>query len=253
MEDSEAKSVIESILFISGEPVSLDTMRKLIEIDKYNTDRLIKDLINDYSLRNTGLLIVELAEGYQMVTNPACSPWIRKVLSTSIPKRLTQSSLETLAIVAYKQPIIKAEIEAIRGVNSDGVVKTLLERGLIKILGRKEAPGRPLMYGTTPEFMQQFGLKDLSELPTLKEFAEIDIPEPPEALPDEFGELAPVPEGEEEKTETADTDNTGPDVNQAQDEFIQQKTTGESSAPDTSDLPSDEAEESEEEKTQPAE
>jgi segregation and condensation protein B len=220
MEDREAKSIIESILFISGEPVSLDTIRKLIEVDKYNTDRLLKDLIHDYALRNTGLLIVEVAEGYQMVTNPACSPWIKKLLSTSVPKKLSQSSIETLAIIAYKQPIIKAEIEAIRGVNSDGVVKTLLERRLVKILGRKEAPGRPLMYGTTPEFLQQFGLKNLSELPTLKEFEEIDIPEPPEGLPEEAGpeetgatstdemsakepeELDPEPE--EEKTQPAE-------------------------------------------------
>jgi len=254
MEDREAKSVIESILFISGEPVTLDTMRKLIEIDKYNTDRLIKDLINDYSLRNGGLLIVEVAEGYQMVTNPACSPWIKKVLSTSIPKRLTQSSLETLAIVAYKQPIIKAEIEAIRGVNSDGVVKTLLERRLIKILGRKEAPGRPLMYGTTPEFLQQFGLKDLSELPTLKEFAEIDIPEPLEAMPDELGEQEPVPESEEAG---AVTTYTGPDENRGREASIEQEETGESASPDTDEVSSDEAEDlaevSEEEKTQPAE
>jgi len=227
MEDREAKSVIESILFISGEPMSLDTMRKLIEIDKYNTDRLVKDLINDYSLRNGGLLIVEVAEGYQMVTNPACSPWIRKVLSTSIPKRLSQSSLETLAIVAYKQPIIKAEIEAIRGVNSDGVVKTLLERRLIKILGRKEAPGRPLMYGTTPEFLQQFGLKDLSELPTLKEFAEIDIPEPPEAIPDESGEPAPAAEGGEETEESAapDRDELSSDDTDGFDEEPEEETT----------------------------
>ena len=254
MEDREAKSVIESILFISGEPVSLDTMRKLIEIDKYNTDRLIKDLINDYSLRNGGLLIVEVAEGYQMVTNPACSPWIRKVLSTSIPKRLSQSSLETLAIVAYKQPIIKAEIEAIRGVNSDGVVKTLLERRLIKILGRKEAPGRPLMYGTTPEFLQQFGLKDLAELPTLKEFAEIDIPEPPETTPDGSGEREPAPHGEEEDTETSDT---GSDEIRNQQELIGQEEAGISAATDTGELSSDESEELAEkfgeEKTRPAE
>ena len=191
MEDKEAKSIIESILFISGEPVSLDMIRKLIEVDKYNTDRLVRELISDYSVRHTGILIIEVAEGFQMVTNPACSPWVKKLLNTTVPKKLTQSSLETIAIVAYKQPIIKAEIEAIRGVNSDGVIKTLLERRMIKILGRKEVPGRPLMYGTTNEFLQYFGLKDLSELPTLKEFSEVDIPEPPETLPDE----SEAPEG----------------------------------------------------------
>ncbi|RJR18743.1 MAG: SMC-Scp complex subunit ScpB [Nitrospiraceae bacterium] len=184
MQDEEAKSVIEAILFMAGEPVSLDTIRKITEIDKYNTDRLTRELISDYSVRNTGLFIVEVAEGYQMVTNPACAPWVKKLLSTSVPKKLSQSSLETMAIIAYKQPIIKAEIEAIRGVNSDGVVKTLLDKRLVKILGRKEVPGRPLMYGTTKEFLQYFGLKDLSELPTLKEFQEVDIPEPGEGLPE---------------------------------------------------------------------
>jgi segregation and condensation protein B len=196
MEDREVKSIIESLLFVAGEPVTLDTLRKIIEVDKYNTDRILHDLINDYSINNSGLLILEVAGGFQMVTNPASAPWIKKLLSTSMPKRLTQSSLETIAIIAYRQPIIKAEIEAIRGVNSDGVVKTLLDRRLVKILGRKEAPGRPLMYGTTQEFMQYFGLKDLAELPTLKEFEEMNIPEPLEELPTETGESETVEPGQ---------------------------------------------------------
>ena len=124
-------------------------------------ERIIRELINEYQSKDSGLLVVEVAGGVQMVTNPVCSPWVKKLLSTSVPRKLTQSSLETLAIIAYKQPIIKAEIEAIRGVNSDGVVKTLLERRLVKMLGRKEVPGRPLMYGTTNEFLHYFGLKDL--------------------------------------------------------------------------------------------
>jgi len=173
MDDIRAKAAIESLLFVSGDPLTIDTIRKIIEIDKYNTERLIRELMEDYSLKNSGILIVEVGGGFQMVTNPECSPWIKKFLASSTPKRLSQSSLETLAIVAYRQPITKAEIEAIRGVNSDGVIKTLLERRLIKILGRKEAPGRPLMYGTTQEFLQYFGLNDLSELPTLKELEEI--------------------------------------------------------------------------------
>jgi len=196
MEDREVKSIIEALLFVAGEPVTLDTLRKIVEVDKYNTDRILRDLINDYSINNSGLLILEVAGGFQMVTNPASSPWIKKLLSTSMPKRLTQSSLETIAIIAYRQPIIKAEIEAIRGVNSDGVVKTLLDRRLVKILGRKEAPGRPLMYGTTQEFMQYFGLKDLAELPTLKEFEEMNIPEPLEELPPETGESETVEPGQ---------------------------------------------------------
>jgi segregation and condensation protein B len=215
MEDKEARSIIESILFMSGELVTLDTLRNIIEVDKYNTERLVKELISDYSLKAEGLMIVEVGGGYQMVTNPACAPWVKKLLSTAVPKKLTQSSLETMAIIAYKQPIIKAEIEAIRGVNSDGVVKTLLERRLIKILGRKEVPGRPLMYGTTNEFLQYFGLKELSELPTLKEFAEVDIPEPPENA---GGEQEQLDGAGEEIAESA-----GQDLETLQEEVLEEK------------------------------
>ncbi len=226
MEDREAKSVIEAILFMSGEPVSLDSLRKVIEVDKYNTERLVRELINDYSLKNSGLLLLELAGGFQLVTNPACAPWVKKLLSTSVPKKLTQSSLETLAIIAYKQPIIKAEIEAIRGVNSDGVVKTLLDRRLVKMLGRKEVPGRPLMYGTTNEFLHYFGLKDLTELPTLKEFQEIEVPEAPETLPEETdvketakteGEVVESHEAEE-AVETNETEVAAVESNDAEEE-----------------------------------
>lgn len=205
MEDQEAKSIIEALLFMAGEPVMLDTLRKIIEIDKYNTERLARELIDTYSINNSGLFIVEVAEGYQMVTNPACASWVRKLLSTSVPKKLTQSSLETMAIIAYKQPIIKAEIEAIRGVNSDGVIKTLLEKRLIKIHGRREVPGRPLMYGTTNEFLQYFGLKDLSELPTLKEFQEVDIPEPSEMVPEDSAEPTSYIENPEEAVEPVES------------------------------------------------
>jgi segregation and condensation protein B len=185
MENKEIKSVLEAIFFIAGEPLSIDTLKKILEMDGTEIERLVRELIAEYTIKNMGLLIAEVAGGIQMVTNPACAPWVKKLLSTAVPTKLSQPSLETLAIIAYKQPIIKAEIEAIRGVNSDGVVKTLLDRRLVKILGRKEVPGRPLMYGTTKEFLQYFGLKDLSELPTLKEFQEVDIPEAPANLPDE--------------------------------------------------------------------
>jgi len=185
MDDKEARAILEAVLFIAGEPISPDSLSSILELDRAEVERLVKELINDYTINNTGLLVAEVAGGVQMVTNPACAPWVRKLLATSVPTKLSQPSLETLAIIAYKQPIIKAEIEAIRGVNSDGVVKTLLDRKLIKILGRKEVPGRPLMYGTTKEFLQHFGLKDLSELPTLKEFQEFETPEAPEQAPSE--------------------------------------------------------------------
>jgi segregation and condensation protein B len=191
MEDKDAKSILEAILFIAGEPLTVETLRNILEIDKIEVERLIKELISEYSFKRFGLIVVEVAGGIQMVTNPACAPWVKKFLATALPTRLSQQSLETLAIVAYKQPIIKAEIEAIRGVNSDGVLRTLLERRLIKILGRKEVPGRPLMYGTTKEFLQYFGLKDLSELPTLKEFQEV-----------EGIESLPITEQKHDQTET---------------------------------------------------
>jgi len=199
MEDREAKSIIESLLFISGEPMTVDSIKKIIEIDKKKIEALVKELISDYSLRNAGLLVIEVAEGVQMVTNPASSPYIKKLISTAVPTKLSQPSIETLSIIAYKQPIIKAEIEAIRGVNSDGVVKTLLERRMIKILGRKEVPGRPLMYGTTKEFLQYFGLKDLTEMPTLKELSDVEILDIPELIEGEDAEI--------QANESADSDS----------------------------------------------
>ncbi len=172
MEDTENRSILESLLFIVGEPISIDALAKILDIKSDEANSLVQELISDYTLRDSGLLIVEVAEGVQMVTNPVSAPWVKKLIATAILTKLSNQSLETLSIIAYKQPIIKSEVEAIRGVNSDGVVKTLLERRMVKILGRKEVPGRPLMYGTTKEFLQYFGLKDLSELPTLKDFEE---------------------------------------------------------------------------------
>lgn len=174
MEDRGVKSILEAILFISGEPLTVETLRNILEIDENEIERFLRELSDEYRLKNTGLLIVEVAGGFQMVTNPMCAPWIKKFLSVAVPARLSQQSLETLSIVAYKQPVIKAEIDAIRGVDSDGALRTLLERRLIKILGRKETPGRPLIYGTTREFLRYFGLKDLSGLPTLKELREVE-------------------------------------------------------------------------------
>jgi segregation and condensation protein B len=188
MQDKEAKSTIEALLFMAAEPLTLDTFKKILEIDKKDIEGLVGELTDEYRMRDAGVFIAEIADGVQMVTNPACGPWVKKLLATDISTRLTQQSLETLSIIAYKQPITKAEIEALRGVNSDGVIKTLLERRLVKIIGRKEVPGRPLMYGTTKEFLQGFGLKNLSELPTLKEFREVeDAAEPAQQLEEDTG------------------------------------------------------------------
>ena len=171
MDDREKKSLLEALLFFSGEPLAPSALKGITEMDEPEIRRVMEGLIADYRGSDGGVLIAEIAGGYQMITNPCFAPWIKKLRGSQVSSRLSLAALETLAIVAYRQPIIKTEIEQVRGVNADGVIKTLLDRRLIKIMGKKEAPGRPLLYGTTREFLQYFGLKDLAELPTLKDLA----------------------------------------------------------------------------------
>lgn len=169
MDLSEAKSIIEAVLFAADKPVSIVQFTTLIEIDSEIVTRLIQELQQEYDGSKRSFQIVEIADGFQMRTRSEYAPWIKKYYTTEVSSRLSVSALETLAIVAYKQPVTRAEIEEIRGVNSDSVIHTLLERNLIRIVGRKQAPGRPLIYGTTTEFLMHFGLRDLSELPSLDE------------------------------------------------------------------------------------
>ena len=169
MEDREKKYLLEAILFLSGEPLSVSSLKEVTDISDSEITRLMDELMAEYRDRNGGLLVTEIANGYQIITNSSYAHWLKKFRVKSASSKLSASALETLAIIAYKQPIIKAEVEQLRSVNSDGVIKTLLDRKLIKIMGRKEAPGRPLLYATTKEFLQYFGLKDLTELPTLKD------------------------------------------------------------------------------------
>jgi len=171
MEEKDKISVLEAILFLSGELITCSALKDVLELPESEIIRLMEVLISEYRERNAGLLIIEIANGYQMVTNPLYAEWIMKFKKMRISSKLSMPALETLAIIAYKQPIIRAEIETIRGVNSDSAIKTLLEKRLIKIMGRQEVPGRPFLFGTTREFLQYFGLKDLTELPTLKDLA----------------------------------------------------------------------------------
>lgn len=171
MEDKQKQSVIEALLFLSAEPITLSGMKEVVDLPESEIKRLMDELVMEYKERNGGLFIAEIASGYQMVTNPGYSEWVIKFRSTQLSSKLSMPALETISIIAYKQPIIKAEIEELRGVNSDSAIKTLIEKRLIKVIGRKEGPGRPFLYGTTKEFLQYFGLKDLTELPTLKDLA----------------------------------------------------------------------------------
>lgn len=164
----DKKSIIEALLFVSGEPISVDLIKKVTEIPEQEIRNILNSLISEYKERNSGIMITEIAEGFQMVTAPECSFYIKRLKNINQSNRLSQASLETLSIIAYKQPITKLEVDNIRGVNSDGAIKSLMDKRLIKIVGKKEAPGRPFLYGTTKEFLQYFGLKNLSELPPLQ-------------------------------------------------------------------------------------
>ncbi len=169
MNTDEIKAIVESLIFVSENALSIDEVKKVLEgEDKSRLKQVLDELVAEYSQMNRSFSLQEVAGGYQFRTKTKFASWIKK-LSRTRPSRLTQPALETLAIIAYKQPILRSEVERIRGVDVGGVLNTLLLRKLIKILGRKDAPGRPLVYGTTQEFLEAFGLKGLSELPTLKE------------------------------------------------------------------------------------
>lgn len=181
------RPAVESLIFSSEFPLKIENIREILEeSDKGKIERVVEELIQEYQNPGHGFELVQVAEGYQFRTKSAYAEWIRKLRKTRAP-RLSHSSMEVLAIIAYKQPIVRAEVEAIRGVDSVWVIKTLLERRLIRILGRKDVPGRPIVYGTTREFLQFFGLKNLSDLPTLREIEELHKEEPSPVNPPESG------------------------------------------------------------------
>jgi segregation and condensation protein B len=190
MEREEIKSVVESLLFVAEGPQSLQRLGEILDsVDRATLHSVMNEIQADYESQNRGIRLVEVAGGYQLRTAKANADWVKKYLGGR-PARMSKATLETLAIIAYRQPITRAEVEAIRGVDVDGVVTPLLERNLIRTVARKDVPGRPFLYGTTPEFLQLFNLKDLSQLPTLKEMEEISLPE----IPDEAIALDPFEE-----------------------------------------------------------
>ena len=177
MEREEVKSILESLLFVADGPLTVQRFAEVLDgVDKETIQTLLRELQTDLEAPSRGLRLVEVAGGYQLRTEKNNADWVKKFLGGR-PARMGRATLETLAIIAYRQPITKAEIESIRGVDVDGVITTLLERNLIRAVARKDVPGRPFLYGTTAEFLQLFNLKDLTELPTLKETDEISLPE----------------------------------------------------------------------------
>lgn len=170
MEREEIKQIIETLLFVSKTPLSVDKIVEVVKdgADKKTLKEILAELVEEY--RGRALQIKEIAEGYQLCTRPENSAWVKEFLKIERRTRLSRPSLETLAIVAYKQPITRVEIEQIRRVDVSGILRGLLEKRLVKMVGRKKVMGRPIMYGTTKEFLEYFGLGSLTDLPRREEF-----------------------------------------------------------------------------------
>lgn len=175
----ESKAIIESLLLVADGPVRPDRIALILEIEVEQAVALLQELQQDYELAHRGFALQLVDGGFQFRTRPEYAEWIRR-FRKSRPFRFSRAALETLAIVAYRQPVTRAEIDYLRGVDSGGVIRTLLDKHLIRILGKKDIPGKPLIYGTSREFLELFGLRDLTGLPTLKEFNDL----PPEMLAD---------------------------------------------------------------------
>ena len=168
------KGILEALLFVTAEPIPVTRFLALLgAVTKQDVDLALASLAQDYEQEGRGLQLAEVAGGYRIVTKAEFAPWLKRLEKVKSPSKLSRSALESLSIIAYKQPIVRAEVEQIRGVETSGVIRTLLERKLVRIVGRKEEPGRPIMYGTTKFFLEHFGLRDLSQLPPLREFKEL--------------------------------------------------------------------------------
>ncbi len=160
----DAKGIIEALLFVTTEPLKTKTVAEILGISELDVVYLMKEIKADCEKERRGFCLLEVAEGYAFITRPDFAPYVEKLVKPKL-STLSRAALETLAIIAYKQPIAKSEIDELRGVKSESSVNTLVERGLITEVGRKEGPGRPILYGTTLEFLKHFGLKSLTELP----------------------------------------------------------------------------------------
>lgn len=170
----EIKRIVEALLFASPEPLTIERIVATVPgVEKDEVARAAQDLAEDYARETRSFQLVEVGGGYQLTTKPDYAVWVEKLLETGAKARLSRAALETLAVVAYKQPVLRSVIESIRGVNVDGVLRTLMERNLVRMVGRGEGPGRPLLFGTTKDFLLQFGINRLSDLPKVEEIDEL--------------------------------------------------------------------------------
>ncbi|HNW39586.1 MAG TPA: SMC-Scp complex subunit ScpB [Candidatus Omnitrophota bacterium] len=171
MEENNIKSAVEALIFASEKPITTEQIKKVLgDLDAASINKIVEELKNEFDLQNRGIKIIEIAGGFQMITNSNFAPFLKKLFKNRYSDKLSKPALESLAIIAYKQPLTKAEIESLRNVNVDGVMKSLVEKNLIRICGRKKVPGRPFVFGTTREFLEHFGLKSLQDLPKMEDF-----------------------------------------------------------------------------------
>ena len=206
----DLKNIIESLLFVAEEPLTVDKLKRVLETADGNEIRsTLQDLSQEYEARGGGFRLCEVAGGFQLRSRSEYHEWIKRMLQPS-PQRLSKAALETLAVVAYRQPVIRSDIEHIRGVDCGGVLRQLMERKLIRVLGRKEIPGRPLIYATTKLFLELFDLKDLKDLPTPLEMEQLgNLPDQDQQKPPAMGDpqgvnLTQTAEGASAEADTAE-------------------------------------------------
>jgi len=206
LERTEIKLILESLLFSTETPMRLEKLNEIFPDTQLKDLReIMSELKEEYDAFNRSFSIREVANGFQFYTKTEYSPWIKKFKKIR-PARLSPATLETIAIIAYKQPITRAEIEDVRGVDAGGILRALLEKNLIKIIGKKDVPGKPLIYSTTPNFLTMFGLKALKDLPALEDISQVDATMLP-LFSQKLQEEPETPSAPEEITLVADDDH----------------------------------------------
>ncbi len=186
-QENNIRSAVEALLFASDKPLTPEQLKNALGVDAASLRKALEELAGEYEQSNRGIRLAEIAGGYQMITAAGFAPFLKKLFKSRHGDRLSRPAMETLAIIAYKQPLTKSQIQSLRNVNIDGVMKSLLEKNLIRITGRKKAPGRPFVWGTTRFFLEHFGLKSLEQLPKIENFQEL-------AVKSEAGEIESISE-----------------------------------------------------------
>lgn len=202
-DNNNTRAVIEALIFTSEKPLPPDQIKKVLDgLEIAEIRSIINELQTEYEQSNRGIRMIEIAGGFQMTTPPGLAPFLKKLYKQRRQEKLSGPALETLAIIAYKQPVTKTEIESLRNVNVDGVTDNLLDKELIRVSGRKKAPGRPYVFSTTKEFLERFGLKSLDELPKREEFASLAKESDVEIIPNKNQETTEVIDDSQKPAQT---------------------------------------------------